>query len=44
MVCASTTCGIIIDWKKALKFRKVTLKEYEAAVRDGLVPGEAVPA
>lgn len=38
MVCSSTTCGIILDYDKALKYRKITKEEYDAAVADGLVP------
>lgn len=44
MVCSNQTCGIILDYKKALKFRKITKNEYAEAVADGLVPGEVAPA
>lgn len=40
MVCSNTTCGILLDYKKALKFRKITQGEYDEALASGLIDAE----
>ncbi len=37
MVCAQGTCGITLDYKKALRFRKITQAEYDEVVEAGLI-------
>jgi hypothetical protein len=36
MVCSNGTCGIILDYDKALKFGKITRGEFDEAVSSGL--------
>lgn len=37
MVCSSGTCGIILDYGKALKFRKITQGEFDEAFAAGTI-------
>jgi hypothetical protein len=37
MICSNPVCGIILDYAKALKFRKITQGEYDEAFQSGLI-------
>jgi hypothetical protein len=37
MVCSNATCGIILDYAKALRFRKITQQDFDEAYTSGLI-------
>jgi hypothetical protein len=37
MICSNTVCGITLDYKKALRFRKITQEEYDEVFTSGLI-------
>lgn len=37
MVCSNTTCGVLLDYKKALRFKKITQVDFDEAFESGLI-------